>query len=299
MDYKNKYFKYKKKYNNLKLLIDQRGGVKVNDLVKITDGNKKTWDDVKNLDIYKGNVIKPGQIYFSFNYNSKNEIIDLETGMRIINLLYEKAKQAEEVLNEAKKAERQAFDERSQAYNEKSQAYNEKSEAYFAKLDARIVQIKNQENKRLQNQLTEKQSKLEKAEKVLIQKEKVLRQKKEVLRQKEEVLRQKEEVLRQAEDAYQKTQPDYNLKFNISDKNNNEYIKFDNLQIFPILRNISLEMTIQEYKDNKFAEFMLKYLNKNTTYYLNNDIIINVTFNENINDKLKNEIIQIIENYKL
>ena len=45
MDYKNKYFKYKKKYNNLKSLIEQRGGVNVNNLVKITDGNIKTCDE--------------------------------------------------------------------------------------------------------------------------------------------------------------------------------------------------------------------------------------------------------------
>jgi len=89
MDYKNKYFKYKKKYNNLKLTIEQEGGVNVNDLVKITDGNNKSCDQVKELNIYKGNIIKPGKIYFSINYNNnnnknKNKIIKLQKGIDII-----------------------------------------------------------------------------------------------------------------------------------------------------------------------------------------------------------------------
>ena len=62
MDYKNKYFKYKKKYNNLKLTIEQEGGVQVDDFVKITDGNNKSCDQVEGLNIYKGNVVKPGEI---------------------------------------------------------------------------------------------------------------------------------------------------------------------------------------------------------------------------------------------
>lgn len=190
MDYKNKYFKYKKKYNNLKSLIEQRGGVNVNNLVKITDGNIKTCDDVKNLDIYKGNVIKPGQIYFSFNYDSQNKKINLEKGMRLVKNLITKGNNPNDV-----------------------------------------------------------------------------------------------------------------LKFNINDQIEIEY---DKLSIFPILREKSLELENEQLENEQleneqqenenFAKFMLNYLNKNTTYYLNNDIIINVTFNENINDKLKNEIIQIIKN---
>ena len=176
MDYKNKYFKYKKKYNNLKLLIEQRGGVQVDDLVKITDGDEKTCDQVKGLKIYKGNVIKPGQIYFSFKYNSKKRKINLETGMRIVKNLITKGNMPNDV-----------------------------------------------------------------------------------------------------------------LKFNIND---GIEIEYDNLSIFPILREKSLELEDEQQENENYAKFMLDYLNKNTTYYLNNDIIINVTFNENINDKLKNEIMK-------
>ena len=73
----------------MKLTIEQEGGVQVDDLVKITDGKKKTCDQVKRLNIYEGNIIKPGKISFSVNYDSKEEIIDFKKGMDIIGKIVE------------------------------------------------------------------------------------------------------------------------------------------------------------------------------------------------------------------
>ena len=105
-----------------------------------------------------------------------------------------------------------------------------------------------------------------------------------------------------AREAYKKKETNYILRLKIEDgsnKINENNLKIEHLMFLPAIRDIHLKLMKQENELNKIADFMLKYLNKNTTYYLNNDIIINVTFNENINEELKNQIIQIIENKKL
>ena len=263
MDYKNKYFKYKKKYNNLKLTIEQRGGVNVNDLVKITDSNKKTCDQVKGLKIYKGNVIKPGQIYFSFNYGIKNKKINLEKGVEILNFIKIKEKQAEEAKNQALKQADEALEQAKLAEETLKQA---------KEAQAKEAQAKQAEQK-------------------------YERANSEYTRAREAYIRA-HEAYTPADDEYDKTLIDYILKFEINDGNNiidEKNLKIDHLTTLPIFRKIALELMKNNKEDEKIANFLLKYLKKNTTYYLNNDIIINVTLNENANEELKKEIIKIIE----
>ena len=64
MDFKNKYLKYKNKYNNLKNIIDQKGGS-----AEFIEDNDLYYSRVQDKDLIKNKV------YLVYNYNGKNDFI--------------------------------------------------------------------------------------------------------------------------------------------------------------------------------------------------------------------------------